>query len=174
MTATSARIWCYKFGIREEMALFPDPLDTLLRLQQAWMHFGPAVGWSAISSGGGGTTSHSITSSEPCYPSSFPTYRRAARASLSASEERDQEMSGGPAGQYRLVVMPSTRPSKVTVIPSRVTGATAKLNGIEPMAWLAEVLERVVSGGTKAHELHTLLPWNWTPTEIPTKAALPA
>jgi transposase len=41
---------------------------------------------------------------------------------------------------------------------------TAKLNGVEPMAWLADVLERVVSGRTKAHELHKLLPWNWRPT----------
>ena len=41
---------------------------------------------------------------------------------------------------------------------------TAKLNGVEPMAWLTDVLERVVSGRTKAHELHTLLPWNWRPT----------
>ena len=38
---------------------------------------------------------------------------------------------------------------------------TAKLNGIDPMAWLTDVLERVVSGRTKTHELHTLLPWNW-------------
>ena len=37
----------------------------------------------------------------------------------------------------------------------------AKLNGVDPMAWLTDVLERVVSGRTKAHELHTLLPWNW-------------
>ena len=40
---------------------------------------------------------------------------------------------------------------------------TAKLNGVEPMAWLTDVLERVVSGRTKSHELHTLLPWNWQP-----------
>ena len=40
---------------------------------------------------------------------------------------------------------------------------TAKLNGVEPMAWLTDVLERIVSGRTKAHELHTLLPWNWHP-----------
>jgi len=40
---------------------------------------------------------------------------------------------------------------------------TAKLNGINPMAWLTDVLEHVVSGRTKAHELHTLLPWNWHP-----------
>ena len=38
---------------------------------------------------------------------------------------------------------------------------TAKLNGINPMAYLADVLERVVSGRTKRNELHTLLPWNW-------------
>jgi transposase len=38
---------------------------------------------------------------------------------------------------------------------------TAKLNGVNPMAYLADVLERVVSGRTKQNELHTLLPWNW-------------
>jgi hypothetical protein len=39
--------------------------------------------------------------------------------------------------------------------------ATAKLNGVEPLAWLTDVLERVVSGRIKAHELERLLPWNW-------------
>jgi transposase len=29
------------------------------------------------------------------------------------------------------------------------------------MAYLTDVLERIVSGRTKAHELPTLLPWNW-------------
>ncbi len=32
------------------------------------------------------------------------------------------------------------------------------------MAWLTDVLECVVSGRTKARELHKLLPWNWCPT----------
>ena len=40
---------------------------------------------------------------------------------------------------------------------------TARLNGIDPMAWLTDVLERIVSGRTKAHEMQTLLPWNWRP-----------
>src|SRR3954453_16907701 len=44
---------------------------------------------------------------------------------------------------------------------------TAKLNGFEPLAWLTDVLERMVSGRTKAHELERLLPWTW-------KAARPA
>src|SRR5829696_7608371 len=39
--------------------------------------------------------------------------------------------------------------------------ATAKLNGVEPLAWLTDVLERMVSGRTKANELERLLPWNW-------------
>jgi transposase len=38
---------------------------------------------------------------------------------------------------------------------------TAKLNGVEPMAYLTDVLEQIVSGRTKASALETLLPWNW-------------
>src|SRR3712207_1376407 len=37
----------------------------------------------------------------------------------------------------------------------------AKLNGVGPLAWLTDVLERMVSGRTKAHELEWLLPWAW-------------
>jgi transposase len=48
---------------------------------------------------------------------------------------------------------------------------TAKLNGIDPMAWLTDVLERIVSGRTKTHELHTLLPWNWQPKSATQLAA---
>jgi hypothetical protein len=40
---------------------------------------------------------------------------------------------------------------------------TAKLNKLDPLAWLTDVLERIVSGRTKRNELHTLLPWNWNP-----------
>jgi hypothetical protein len=39
--------------------------------------------------------------------------------------------------------------------------AIAKLNGVELLAWLTDVLERMVSGRTKAHELERLLPWAW-------------
>ena len=38
---------------------------------------------------------------------------------------------------------------------------TAKLNEVEPQAWLTDVLECMVSGRTTAHELERLLPWNW-------------
>lgn len=52
---------------------------------------------------------------------------------------------------------------------------TAKLNGVEPMAWLTDVLERVVSGRTKASELESLLPWNWkAPNAAATSATMAA
>ena len=38
---------------------------------------------------------------------------------------------------------------------------TAKLNDVDPLAWLTDVLERIVSGRTKRNELHTLMPWVW-------------
>jgi len=39
--------------------------------------------------------------------------------------------------------------------------ASAKLNGVEPLAWLTDVLERMVAGRTKTNELVRLLPWAW-------------
>jgi transposase-like protein len=40
------------------------------------------------------------------------------------------------------------------------------LNGVEPLAWLTDVLERMVSGRTKAHELERLLPWAWKAEQL--------
>ena len=36
---------------------------------------------------------------------------------------------------------------------------TAKLNNVDPQAWLADVLARI--GDHKIHNLDQLLPWNW-------------
>ena len=46
---------------------------------------------------------------------------------------------------------------------------TAKLNEVDPLAWLTDLLERIVSGRTGRHELGMLLPWNWKlkPVEPP-------
>jgi transposase len=38
---------------------------------------------------------------------------------------------------------------------------TAKLNEVEPFAYLRDVLERIVSGRTKIADLASLLPWRW-------------
>jgi transposase len=51
---------------------------------------------------------------------------------------------------------------------------TAKLNAVDPMAWLTDVLERVVSGQAKSNDLHTLLPWNWKALQSTPATALAA
>jgi transposase len=49
---------------------------------------------------------------------------------------------------------------------------TAKLNGLDPQTYLCDVLERIVSGRTKNHQLHELLAWNWKAArEAPNRAA---
>ena len=44
---------------------------------------------------------------------------------------------------------------------------TAKLNNVEPLAWLTNVLQRMVSRQTKRRELDQLLPWNWKASDAP-------
>lgn len=41
---------------------------------------------------------------------------------------------------------------------------TAKLNDVDPRAWLADVLNRI--GDHPASRLHELLPWNWRPAAL--------
>jgi hypothetical protein len=43
---------------------------------------------------------------------------------------------------------------------------TAKLNAVEPFAYLKDVLVRVVAGRTKARQLDDLLPWRWKPNPL--------
>ena len=38
---------------------------------------------------------------------------------------------------------------------------SAKLNGLDPFTYLADVLERLVSCEVKANDLDRLLPWAW-------------
>jgi hypothetical protein len=46
---------------------------------------------------------------------------------------------------------------------------TAKMNGIDPQAWLADVLARIAKH--PAHRLDELLPWKWTPQALTMTAA---
>jgi transposase len=38
---------------------------------------------------------------------------------------------------------------------------TAKMHGVDPETYLADVLEGMVSGATTNNRLHELLVWNW-------------
>jgi len=42
--------------------------------------------------------------------------------------------------------------------------ATAKLNDIDPQAWLADILDRLPDHPAK--RIHELLPWNWHPQNV--------
>jgi hypothetical protein len=42
---------------------------------------------------------------------------------------------------------------------------TAKMNGVDPQAWLTDVLSRIA--GHPVHRLDELLPWNWRPLAQP-------
>jgi transposase len=42
---------------------------------------------------------------------------------------------------------------------------TAKMNGVDPQAWLADVLARIAEH--PAHRIDELLPWNWRPLSAP-------
>ena len=46
---------------------------------------------------------------------------------------------------------------------------TAKLNDVDPRAWLADVLARIA--GHPASRLHELLPWNWKTAQTQQAAA---
>src|SRR6266850_1910992 len=45
---------------------------------------------------------------------------------------------------------------------------TAKMNGVDPQAWLSDVLSRIAAH--PAHRLDELLPWNWTREAPPVSA----
>lgn len=38
---------------------------------------------------------------------------------------------------------------------------SAKLNALDPFAYMADILERIVSGAVKVNDLDRLLPWVW-------------
>jgi len=46
---------------------------------------------------------------------------------------------------------------------------TAKLNDVDPQAWLADVLARIAEH--PAHRINELLPWNWRPGSVPRSQA---
>ena len=86
--------------------------------------------------------------------------------------------------QYRRALHPSDSTWKKKRIVRRVCSGgerwavlaslinTAKLHDIDPETYLADVLDRIVSGRTKVNALSELLPWNWKAArEAPAAAA---
>lgn len=61
---------------------------------------------------------------------------------------------------------------RMAIIASLIS--TAKLHAIDPQTYLADVLDRMVSGRTKANALAELLPWNWKAAQPTIAAAIAA
>jgi PAS domain-containing protein len=91
---------------------------------------------------------------------------------------RTNELADGRLEMDTNVVERAMRPVTITRKNSLFAGSHAgarrwaiantliqscKLNGVEPLAYLTDVLQRIISGRTKNDELHALLPWNWHP-----------
>ena len=66
-----------------------------------------------------------------------------------------------------------TQLSPIMISPT-VSCPFVRLNGVEPLAWLTDVLERMVSGRAKANELERLLPWNWQAERVGTELKVAA
>ena len=48
---------------------------------------------------------------------------------------------------------------------------TAKLNDLDPQTYLADVLERMISGRTPVNRLEELFAWNWKAARTPLVSA---
>ncbi len=49
---------------------------------------------------------------------------------------------------------------------------TCKLNDVEPLGDLTDVLQRIVSGRAQSHALRALLQWNWRPSAVAARSIL--
>jgi transposase len=63
-------------------------------------------------------------------------------------------------GRRNALFAGSTRGAEAWAILASIIN-TAKLHELDPQTYLADVLERIVSGQTKVNSLHELLPWVW-------------
>src|SRR5260370_21563712 len=83
-------------------------------------------------------------------PSPDSSMTVASNSTTTRSNAPNHLFAGSDGGAHRWAVVASLL-------------ATAKLNDVEPFAYLKDVLERM-SNGHPMSKLDDLLPWNWTPS----------
>jgi hypothetical protein len=110
-------------------------------------------------------------------PKSKPRSREKARVALKTRtknpcfppfEEEQHNESGIALGRKSWLFAGSDRGGQRTAFMLSLIG-TAKLNDIDPQAWLADVLSRIAD--IPQNRLHELLPWNWRAAEDQREAA---
>lgn len=83
-------------------------------------------------------------------------------------EKEQHNESGITLGRKSWLFAGSDRGGQRTAFMLSLIG-TAKLNDIDPQAWLADVLSRIAD--IPQNRLHELLPWNWRAAEDQREAA---
>lgn len=85
--------------------------------------------------------------------------------------KHDTRMSDAPVGQQWLQRLADRRHTYTQPQPALLYGliVTAKLNGVDPQAWLADVLARIAEH--PASRIDELLPWNWAQRQALARAA---
>ena len=119
------------------------------------------------------------TSGEPCHEDRWPTSMVSAdKLAIMRATGLTGSLGLRPAAATTTLLAAKAMPSSSAVCWTRSLPlwivrsgrhwaivaslvATAKLNGVEPLAWLTDLLERMISGRTKVNELERLLPWSW-------------
>jgi Transposase IS66 family len=69
------------------------------------------------------------------------------------------------------VIERAIRPVTITRKNSLFANPTPKAQRRRAFAYLADVLQWIISRRTKNHALHALLPWNWHPSRSPLHSA---
>lgn len=89
--------------------------------------------------------------------SSFTLFLRDGRACLS-NNAAERALRGIALGRRSWLFCGSDRGGeRASAMYSLIV--TCRLNGVDPQAWLADVLARIA--GHPAHRIDELLPWNW-------------
>ena len=81
-------------------------------------------------------------------------------------------LPNGLSGVLRSDGSHGSSPDRIVVLDVRRSWRqimSAKLNDIDPQAWLADVLANIAD--TPISRLEQLLPWNWTPELLNAQAA---
>lgn len=90
--------------------------------------------------------------------------QHSADSSMTAASSSTTTRSNAPSGPWpsaeRIILFAGSDGGgrRWAMVCSLIT--SAKLNGVEPYAYLKDVLERMVAGHS-ASRLDELLPWNW-------------
>src|SRR3954452_15908886 len=110
---------------------------------------------SGVPKTAGGTAHHRCAGSNAGCHCGADQQRRLPAAQTTGGMDKRPLLHAPDSGHYE--VASDRGGQRAAAIYSLIV--TAKLNNVDPQAWLADVLARIA--GHPAHRIDELLPWNW-------------